>query len=128
MHRLTNFLFFGIPLLYYYACLNLLNNLSFLEIYVLIYTYILGTNFNSSIICCLSSGDMYFFLCKVISTSSSLSLCNSLAGFSSKHLLFYQQFYCQSNHQLLLLFFRISLFEAVFIASVVDFLALLRSF
>ena len=61
--------------------LNLLNNLSFLEIYVLIYTFVLGTNFNSSIICCLSSGDMYLFLCEVIFTSSSLSLCNSLAGF-----------------------------------------------
>ena len=44
-----------------------------------------------------------------------------------KYLLFYQLFYCQLNHQLLLQFFEL-LFEAVFIPSVVDFLALSRSF
>ena len=57
MHCLTNLLFFGIPLLYY-------------------------TNLNSSIICCLSSGDMYLFLRVVLSKSISVSLfCNSLADF-----------------------------------------------
>ena len=35
----------------------------------LIYTSCLGTNLNSSIICCLSSGDMYLFLGVAISTS-----------------------------------------------------------
>ena len=48
----------------------------------LIYTYILGTNLNSSIIWCLSSGDMYLFLRVVLSKSISVSLfCNSLADF-----------------------------------------------
>ena len=55
---LTNLLFFGIPLLYYY------------------------TNLNSSIIFCLSSGDMYLFLGVALSKSTSVSLfCNSLADF-----------------------------------------------
>ena len=46
---------------------------------ILIHTYFLGTNLNSSIICFLSSGDMYLFLGVAISTSSSalLLLCNS---------------------------------------------------
>ena len=39
----------------------------------LIYTYFLGTNLNSSIICCLSSGDMYLFLVVALSTSTSVS-------------------------------------------------------
>ena len=57
MHCLTNLLFFDIPLLYCY------------------------TNLNSSIICCLSSGDMYLFLWVVISTSSSSSSLLLLEGF-----------------------------------------------
>ena len=40
----------------------------------LIHTYFLGTYLNSSIICFISSGDMYLFLGVVISTSSSASL------------------------------------------------------
>ena len=46
---------------------------------ILIHTYFLGTNLNYSIICFLSSGDMYLFLGVAISTSSSvlLLLCNS---------------------------------------------------
>ena len=50
----------------------------------LIHTYFLGTNVNSSIICFLSSGDMYLFLGITISTSSSFVsslLRNSLAGY-----------------------------------------------
>ena len=49
----------------------------------LIHTYVLGTSLNSSIICFLSSGDMYLFLGVAISTSSSfvLSFGNSLVGF-----------------------------------------------
>ena len=54
MHFLTNLLFFDIPLSYCYA------------------------NLNSSIICCLSSGDMYFFF--GLSTSVML-FCNSLEDF-----------------------------------------------
>ena len=58
MFCLKNLLFFGIPLLYYY------------------------TNLNSSIICCLSSGDMYLFLVVALSTSTSVSLfCNFFADF-----------------------------------------------
>ena len=59
MHCLTNSLFFGIPLLYYY------------------------TSLNSSIIFCLSSGDMYLFLGVVISTSFSFvsSFGNSFVDF-----------------------------------------------
>ena len=57
MHCLTNLLFFGIPLLYY-------------------------TNLNSSIICCLSSGDMYLFLGVALSTFTSVSsFGNSLVDF-----------------------------------------------
>ena len=45
----------------------------------LIHTYFLGTDLNSSIICFLSSRDMYLFLRVAISTSSFVSslLCNS---------------------------------------------------
>ena len=59
MYRLTNFLFFDISLLFCY------------------------TNLNSSIICCLSSGDIYLFLGVALSTSTSVSslLCNYLADF-----------------------------------------------
>ena len=57
-HCLTNLLNFDIPLLYYY------------------------TSFNSSIICCLSSGDMYLFLGVTFSASTSVSLfCTSFADF-----------------------------------------------
>ena len=41
---------------------------------ILTYTSLFGTNLNSSIICFISSGDMYLFLGVVISTSSSVSL------------------------------------------------------
>ena len=55
---LTSLLFFGIPLLYCY------------------------TNLNSSIICCLSSGDVYSFLGVALSTSTFVSLCcNSFVDF-----------------------------------------------
>ena len=58
MRCLTNLVFFDIPLLYYY------------------------TNLNSSIISCLSSGDMYLFLEVALSTSSSVSsFGNSLVDF-----------------------------------------------
>ena len=58
MHCVKNLLFFDTPLLY---CYN---------------------NFNSSIICCISSGDMYLFLGVALSTFTSVSLfCNSFVDF-----------------------------------------------
>ena len=61
---------------------------------ILIHTYFLGTNLNSSIICFLSSGDMYLFLGVAISTSSSVLLllynsfeCNSVVDFYFETLL-----------------------------------------
>ena len=109
-----------------------LTNLLFFDIllfFILLYCY---TNLSSSVICCLFFGVMYLFYGASISLLSSSFFecssieCNSVGDFS-KHLLFYQQFCYQLNHQLLLLFFEL-LFEAVFIASVADLLALLRSF
>ena len=75
IHRLTNLLFFGISLLYYYANFNL-SIICYLSsgTCILIHTYFLGTNLNSSIICFLSSGIMYLFLWIVNSTSSLLLL------------------------------------------------------
>ena len=103
MCYLTNLLFFDIPVLYCY------------------------TNLNSSIICCLSSRDMYILFGASISLSASLFFeCKSDGDFL-KRLIFYQQFCYELNHQLLLLFY-IARFEAVFVGSVVDFLALSRSF
>ena len=103
MCYLTNLLFFDIPVLYCY------------------------TNLNSSIICCLSSRDMYILFGASISLSASLFFeCKSDGDFL-KRLIFYQQFCYELNHQLLLLFY-IARIEAVFVGSVVDFLALSRSF
>ena len=51
-----------------------------MEICVLIYTLFSGTNLNSSIICFLSSGDMYLFLGAALSTPSFVSLfCKAFA-------------------------------------------------
>ena len=102
MHCLTNSLLFNIPLLYYYTCLN------------------------SSMICCTFSGDMHlsfgapdlplaslfcvfffdFFETLVILSAISLPIKSPVAS----------------------AVFWIALFEAVFIASVVDILAVSRSF
>ena len=59
MHYLSNLLFFGIPLLYYYI------------------------NLNSSIICCLSCGDIYFFfgISLLASLKGDSFECNSIEGF-----------------------------------------------
>ena len=97
MYYLGNLLIFDIPLLYYH------------------------TNLNSSLICCLLSGDVYF--CISLWTSS----------FSE-----YKEDFFECIILLAILFpfkspvasavFYIALFEAVFIASVVDFFALSRRF
>ena len=74
-------------------------------------------NLRSSIILWLSSGDIYFYL------SISFSFVSKLFFWWRIWLLqFYQQFYFQLNHRLLLLFW-IAPFEAVFSASVADHLA-----
>ena len=76
---LTNWLFFFIPLLYYYANINLsIICYLFWRICIIIHTYFLGTNLNSSIIFFLSSGDIYLFLGVAFSTSSISLFGNSL--------------------------------------------------
>ena len=85
---LTNLLFFDIPLLYCY------------------------TNLNSSIICCLPSGDMYlslFFLFHYYHQH-----CASMIKIFLMHLLFYQQLRYQLNHQLLLLFLNCSFWSSFY--------------
>ena len=104
---LTNLLFFDIPLLYCY------------------------TNLNSSIICCLSSGDMYFFL----GTPFGLALSTSISLLASFFVAFFVETFVILSVILLPIkspvasvVFSIALFEAVYVASVVDFLALSKSF
>ena len=98
MHCLTNSLFFDTPLLYYY------------------------TNLNSSIICFLFSGDMYLSFGDFDSSLSLLFLdfLETLVILSS--------IYLPIKSLVASAVFWTALFEAVFIASVVDFLALSRSF
>ena len=111
MHFLTNLLFFNIPLLHCY------------------------TSLNSSITCCLSSGDMYLFfvasISLLVSSFFSATLLNiiplSAPEIFLMHLLFYQQFCYQLYHQLLL-FLNCFFFEAVFIASIVDFFNTIKQF
>ena len=99
-----------------------------MEICILIYTYFLGTNLNSSIICCLSSGDMYLFLGVALSTS------NSVSSFGNSLVEFFETLAILSATLLPIkspvasVVSGIALFEIVFIAYVVDFLALSRSF
>ena len=103
-HCQTNLLFFGIPLLYYH------------------------TNRNSWINCCLSSGDMHLFLRVAFSTFFSVSLfCKYLVGFFET-LVILSVILLPIKSPVASAVFWIALFEAVFIASVVDFLALSRSF
>ena len=70
---------------------------------------------------------MYFFLCAVISTSLSLLLCNSLAGFFLETHVILPAILLPIKSPVASAVFSIAFFEAVFIASVVDFLALSRS-
>ena len=105
MYHLLNFLFLGIPLIYYY------------------------TNLNSSIICCLSCGDKYLsFGISLLASFWNDSLeFNSLDFFDTLVILSAILLPVASA------VFRIGLFEAVFIAFVStlvtpDFLALSTSF
>ena len=101
---LTNLLFFDIPLLYCYS------------------------NLNSSIICCLSSGDMYLFFGTSISLLASLFFeCNSTECSAEdffETLVILSAFSFSIKSPVPFTGFLIAFFEAVFIASVVYFLAL----
>ena len=90
----------------------------------------LGPNFNSSIICCLSSGDIYLFLWVVLLTSSSvwLLLCNSFANFFFEALVILSTILLPIKSTVASAVFWIGLFDAVFITSVVDFLVPSRNF
>ena len=96
MHHLSNLLFFGIPLLYYYI------------------------NLNSSIICCLSCGNIYL--------SFGISLLVSFDDNFFETLVILSAISLRIKSPVASAIFRITLFQAVFIASVVDFLALSTSF
>ena len=98
----TNLLFFDIPLLYYY------------------------TNLNSSIICFLFSGDIYLSFGFSISLLA-LLFCNSLEYFFET-LVILSAVLLPIKSAVASAVFWIALFEAVFIASAVDVLALSRSF
>ena len=101
MHCLTNLLFFNIPLLYHY------------------------TSLNSSIICCLFPGDMY--LSFGVSDSSLTSLFCGFLDFLET-LVILSAILLPIKSPVASAVFWIALFEAVFIASAVDFFALSRSF
>ena len=105
MYRLTNSLFFDVPLLYY-------------------------TNLNSSIICFLFSGDIYLSLSISISFPSVFK-CNSFEAFWEdlfETLVILSAILLPMKWPVVSAVFWIALFEAVFIASGVDFLVLSRSF
>ena len=102
MLHLSNLLFFGIPLLYYYI------------------------NFNSSIICCLSSGDIYLFFGIGISLLASFGD-NSFENFFET-LVILSAILLPIKSPVASAVFLIALFEAVFNASVADFLTLSTSF
>ena len=100
----TNLLFFDIPLLYCY------------------------TNLNPAIIFCLSSGDMHpFFGTSISPWTSSFFECNSVENFFET-LVILLAILLPIKPPVASAAFWIALFEAVFIPSVVDFLALSRSF
>ena len=103
IYCVVNVLFFDIPLLYYY------------------------TNLNSSMICCLFSGDMYLSFGFSLSALSKLFLNVIpskifLNAIPLKHLLFFSAILLPIKFASAA--FWIALFEAVFIASLVDFLTL----
>ena len=131
-HFLTNLLFFGVSLLYYYTSLNssiicclysgdgYLFNVKLNSSII----YLFGTNLNSSIICFLSSGDMYLFLGVVIFTSSSFVsslLCDSFVDFFLETLVILSAILLPIKSPVASAIFWIALFDSVFISSVVDF-------
>ena len=87
--------------------------------------YFLGTNLNSSIICCLSSGDMFFFSYEYFfSTSSSFVsslLCHSFVDFFFETLVILSAILLPIKSPVASAIFWIALFDSVFISSVVDF-------
>ena len=91
-------------------------NIIFFDI-LLLYCY---TNLNSSIIYCLSCGDVYLFFGAFIS-----SFCNSLGDFFETFGIL-SAILLPIKSPVTSAVFLIALFEAVFIESVVDFLALSR--
>ena len=92
-------------------------NLLFLDI-PLLYCY---NSLNSSIICCLSSGDIYLFLGVAFSTSTSVLLfCNSFADFFET-LVILSAILLPIKSAVVSAAFWIAGFDAVFIASFVDF-------
>ena len=102
--------------------LRCLTNSPILDI-PLLYCY---TNLNSSIICCLSSGDIYLFFGAPFGLAllASVSLfCNSFGDFFET-IVILSIILLPFKSPVASAVFGISLFDAVFIASVVDFLAL----
>ena len=84
---------------------------------------LLYTNLNSSIICCLFSGDIH--LSFGFSILSSFCECNSLGDFFET-LVILPAILLPIKSPVASAVFRIAFFEAVFIASFVDFLAISR--
>ena len=152
-------LFFDIALLYCYTnlnssiicCLssgdmylsynfNFNSPIIFLYFYIFLYKYFFGTNLNSSIISCLSYEDMYLFFgtCFGLALPTSFGLAlpvstivlpfyNSLVDFfQTLHIL--SGILLQIESPVSSVVFWIALFDAVFISSDVDLLALSRSF
>ena len=103
MHCLRNSLFFDIPLLYYY------------------------TNLKSSIICCLFSGDMYLSFGASDSSLASLFCEHNFAEDFLETLVIFSAILLLIKSPVASAVYWIALFEAVFIATVVDFFALSRS-
>ena len=88
----------------------------------LIYTYFLGTNLNSSIICFISYGDIYLFLGVAISTFTSVSsFGNSFVDFFLETLVILSAILLPIKSPVASAIFWIALFDSVFISSVVDF-------
>ena len=100
MHQLTNLLLFGTPLLYYYI------------------------NLNSSIIFCLSCGEIY--LCFGISLLATFE-CGSLAGFFEILVILFA-IELPTRSPVASAVFGIALLPVIFNASVADFLAVSTSF
>ena len=100
-----------------------LTNLLFLDISSL-YCY---TNLNSSIICCLSPGDMCNFFSASISSFCYSLECNSVGDFL-EGVVILSAILLPIKSPVASAVFWIALFKAVFIASVVDFLTFLTVF